>query len=137
MFVVFASYGSVQLLAELTEFGGGLILRVLPPRRFPLVFHIAVYVLEERHEFFLEDFVIVRAPEPTGGTEVFEGDPTLWAFSSIERFKVVGFALHFDGLWLRKGVRTARARFIQVLLGTLFAEVKFFNLLGSQDFGQM
>ena len=99
--------------------------------------HLAMNVLQQGHQFLLEDIVIVRATQPAGGTEVFERDATLRAFGAVKCFQIVTFARNFDRLGFRQQVRPADGWFVKVLLSTLFAEMKLFDLLDAQNFGEM
>lgn len=101
------------------------------------MFDLTVDVFEKWHQFFFEDFVVVWAAEPAGRTKVFESDATLRTFGAIERFEIVGDTLDFDRLGFGQSLSAAHVRFVEVLLGTFFTEVKLFNLLGADNFGQV
>src|SRR5262245_65037469 len=86
----------------------------------------AVNTLEQRQQLGLERLVVVRAAKPTAVAEIDEFGSTL-----------VALLVRIPGQVARVGLLLLWRRLIQVLLGTLVAEVIFLDIVFGVDLGDL
>src|SRR5262245_17347178 len=99
-------------------------------RRLAAVLRLAVNVLQERDQVVAKLLVVVSAPEPAGVAKLDEFQAAMRALVLIEQplFRSRSFGQSRLAFLLR---------LIQILLGTLLAQVKFFELLFTENFGNV
>src|SRR5207249_1837774 len=132
--VVFLVDRLLEAVAELHQLRLGLLVLRQPPRRLADVARLAVDVLQQRRQLLAELLVVVRAAQPAGVAELHELDAAVRTLALVQRRGLLALA---DGLAAQALEGPLLLRLVEVLIGTLFAQMQLFELAFAEHFGDV
>jgi hypothetical protein len=124
----------LEAVAELHQFTLRLLALRQAPRRLAAVARLTVNVLQERCQLLAELLIIVRAAQPAGVAKLDKFDPALRTFALVEGRRFFTFAQGLAGNTFDAALLLG---LVEVFIGTLFAQMKLFELAFAKDFSDV